>query len=122
MRGRARSGCGASSSWKPTGPASGRAGNTAATTCAATRGSSMRAATGNDTGTIPNGNPPPAAVVAVGFVDYADSTGEPAADDACPDDGSAPVGAVAEWSIVQHWKCCVRETVPRVRIPPAPLN
>ena len=31
-------------------------------------------------------------------------------------------GEVAEWPIVQHWKCCVRETVPGVRIPPSPLK
>gem|GEM_PF-6524778 len=30
-------------------------------------------------------------------------------------------GEVAEWPIVQHWKCCVRETGPRVRIPPSPF-
>ncbi len=30
-------------------------------------------------------------------------------------------GEVAERPIVQHWKCCVRETGPRVRIPPSPL-
>src|SRR4051794_4980246 len=32
------------------------------------------------------------------------------------------VGEVTEWSIVQHWKCCVGETPPRVRIPPSPLK
>lgn len=31
------------------------------------------------------------------------------------------LGEVAERPIVQHWKCCVRETGPRVRIPPSPL-
>ena len=33
-------------------------------------------------------------------------------------------GEVAEWPIVQHWKCCVRVTGPGVRIPPlsAQLN
>ena len=31
-------------------------------------------------------------------------------------------GEVAEWPIVQHWKCCVRETGPRVRIPPSPFK
>ncbi len=31
------------------------------------------------------------------------------------------IGEVAERPIVQHWKCCVRETGPRVRIPPSPL-
>lgn len=31
-------------------------------------------------------------------------------------------GEVAEWPIVQHWKCCVRVTGPGVRIPPSPLN
>ena len=30
-------------------------------------------------------------------------------------------GEMAEWPIVQHWKCCVRETVPGVRIPLSPL-
>src|ERR1051325_753610 len=30
------------------------------------------------------------------------------------------VGEVTEWPIVQHWKCCVGETPPRVRIPPSP--
>src|SRR3569623_1724363 len=27
---------------------------------------------------------------------------------------------MAEWPIVQHWKCCVRETGPGVRIPLSP--
>ncbi len=27
---------------------------------------------------------------------------------------------MAEWSKAQHWKCCVRFSVPRVRIPPSP--
>ena len=40
-----RNGSAASSSWRPTGPASGRAGNTAATTCAAIRGQSTPAET-----------------------------------------------------------------------------
>jgi hypothetical protein len=31
-------------------------------------------------------------------------------------------GEVAEWPIVQHWKCCVRVTGPGVRIPPSPLH
>jgi hypothetical protein len=31
-------------------------------------------------------------------------------------------GEVAEWPIVQHWKCCVLETGPGVRIPPSPLG
>ena len=30
-------------------------------------------------------------------------------------------GEVAEWPIVQHWKCCVRVTGPGVRIPPSPF-
>ena len=30
-------------------------------------------------------------------------------------------GEMAEWPIVQHWKCCVRETGPGVRIPLSPL-
>ena len=30
-------------------------------------------------------------------------------------------GEMAERPIVQHWKCCVRETVPGVRIPLSPL-
>ena len=30
-------------------------------------------------------------------------------------------GEVAEWPIVQHWKCCVSEMGPGVRIPPSPL-
>ena len=29
-------------------------------------------------------------------------------------------GGVVEWSKAQHWKCCVRATVPWVRIPPPP--
>src|SRR6185295_1879227 len=29
-------------------------------------------------------------------------------------------GEVQEWLNWQHWKCCVRETVPWVRIPPSP--
>ncbi len=29
-------------------------------------------------------------------------------------------GEVTEWSNVHDWKSCVRETVPRVRIPPSP--
>ena len=29
-------------------------------------------------------------------------------------------GAVSEWLKGPHWKCGVRETAPRVRIPPAP--
>jgi hypothetical protein len=31
-----------------------------------------------------------------------------------------PFGEVQEWLNWQHWKCCVRETVPWVRIPPSP--
>src|SRR5437870_11515320 len=27
---------------------------------------------------------------------------------------------VQEWLNCQHWKCCVRETVPWVRVPPSP--
>jgi hypothetical protein len=34
----------------------------------------------------------------------------------------AVAGEVAEWPIVQHWKCCVRVTGPGVRIPPSPLQ
>jgi hypothetical protein len=34
----------------------------------------------------------------------------------------AATGEVAEWPIVQHWKCCVRVTGPGVRIPPSPLH
>lgn len=30
-------------------------------------------------------------------------------------------GAVSEWLKGSHWKCGVRETAPRVRIPPAPF-
>ena len=30
------------------------------------------------------------------------------------------LGEVQEWLNWQHWKCCVRETVPWVRIPPSP--
>src|ERR1041385_8848462 len=30
------------------------------------------------------------------------------------------VGEVQEWLNWQHWKCCERETVPWVRIPPSP--
>ena len=33
---------------------------------------------------------------------------------------SAIVGEVQEWLNWQHWKCCERETVPWVRIPPSP--
>ena len=33
---------------------------------------------------------------------------------------SANSGEVQEWLNWQHWKCCVRETVPWVRIPPSP--
>ena len=33
-----------------------------------------------------------------------------------------PIGEVAEWPIVQHWKCCVLERGPGVRIPPSPLR
>jgi hypothetical protein len=33
---------------------------------------------------------------------------------------SAIWGEVQEWLNWQHWKCCVRETVPWVRIPPSP--
>ena len=29
-------------------------------------------------------------------------------------------GEVQEWLNWQHWKCCERETVPWVRIPPSP--
>jgi hypothetical protein len=29
-------------------------------------------------------------------------------------------GEVQEWLNWQHWKCCVRGTVPWVRIPPSP--
>ena len=32
-----------------------------------------------------------------------------------------PSGEVTERPKVQHWKCCVGETLPRVRIPPSPL-
>ena len=32
-----------------------------------------------------------------------------------------PSGGVTERPIVQHWKCCVGETPPGVRIPPPPL-
>src|SRR5881227_3735130 len=31
-----------------------------------------------------------------------------------------PFGEVQEWLNWQHWKCCVRGTVPWVRIPPSP--
>jgi hypothetical protein len=31
-------------------------------------------------------------------------------------------GEVTEWPIVQHWKCCVHESGPGVRIPPSPLK
>jgi hypothetical protein len=31
-----------------------------------------------------------------------------------------PSGEVQEWLNWQHWKCCERETVPWVRIPPSP--
>ena len=31
-----------------------------------------------------------------------------------------PLGEVQERLNWQHWKCCVRETVPWVRIPPSP--
>ncbi len=31
-------------------------------------------------------------------------------------------GAVSEWLKGPHWKCGVRVTVPRVRIPPAPVD
>src|SRR3954468_2188901 len=34
--------------------------------------------------------------------------------------GSQPYGEVQEWLNWQHWKCCVRGTVPWVRIPPSP--
>ena len=30
------------------------------------------------------------------------------------------LGEVQEWLNWQHWKCCERETVPWVRIPPSP--
>jgi hypothetical protein len=32
----------------------------------------------------------------------------------------AHCGEVQEWLNWQHWKCCVRGTVPWVRIPPSP--
>lgn len=32
------------------------------------------------------------------------------------------MGAVSEWLKGPHWKCGVRETAPRVRIPPAPFG
>lgn len=31
-------------------------------------------------------------------------------------------GEVTEWPKVQHWKCCARASVPRVRIPPSPQS
>ena len=31
-----------------------------------------------------------------------------------------PLGEMAEWPIVQHWKCCVSERAPGVRIPLSP--
>ena len=34
--------------------------------------------------------------------------------------GNPKPGEVQEWLNWQHWKCCVRETVPWVRIPPSP--
>ncbi len=34
--------------------------------------------------------------------------------------GAVCLGEVTERPIVQHWKCCVPVTVPRVRIPPSP--
>ena len=34
--------------------------------------------------------------------------------------GVIPVGEVSEWLKEHAWKACVRETVPRVRIPPSP--
>ena len=30
------------------------------------------------------------------------------------------LGEMTEWPIVQHWKCCVGETLPWVRIPLSP--
>lgn len=37
-------------------------------------------------------------------------------------DGAATrPGEMAEWPIVQHWKCCVAEMSPGVRIPLSPL-
>ncbi len=30
-------------------------------------------------------------------------------------------GEVAEWSMAQHWKCCIGATLSRVRIPLSPL-
>ena len=33
-----------------------------------------------------------------------------------------PLGEMAEWPIVQHWKCCVSERAPGVRIPLSPLS
>ena len=33
-----------------------------------------------------------------------------------------PLGEMAEWPIVQHWKCCVSERAPGVRIPLSPLH
>src|SRR5579871_3736161 len=33
-----------------------------------------------------------------------------------------PSGEVTERPKVQHWKCCVAEMSPRVRIPPSPLK
>ena len=38
----------------------------------------------------------------------------------CPA-GLGAFGAVSEWLKGSHWKCGVRETAPRVRIPPAPF-
>src|SRR6476646_12021582 len=35
-------------------------------------------------------------------------------------DSSLFFGEVQEWLNWQHWKCCERETVPWVRIPPSP--
>ena len=32
------------------------------------------------------------------------------------------IGEVSEWPKVHPWKGCVRESVPRVRIPPSPFS
>src|SRR6185436_8027931 len=37
-----------------------------------------------------------------------------------PHPSSFVFGEVQEWLNWQHWKCCERETVPWVRIPPSP--
>jgi hypothetical protein len=38
------------------------------------------------------------------------------------DKGLDRFGEVTERPKVQHWKCCVGESSPRVRIPPSPLK